>query len=133
MFTTIIPSLGISNIFSILIIYLIIYITRFYYHYFTRPNPLPGPFPLPIFGNSYQQIGYGFNDWLLSLHKKYGDIYEIILAGQRSIILCNPDLTEKMNISSTKSKYPIRLPNSEGFVEYGFDGVGVRDWNRFSK
>ncbi|CAB5356512.1 unnamed protein product [Rhizophagus irregularis] len=30
-----------------------------------------------------------------------------------------------MNISSTKSKYPIRLPNSEGFVEYGFDGVGV--------
>jgi hypothetical protein len=125
MITAIISSFGISDIPSLLIIISILYVTRFYYHYFTRPNPLPGPFPLPIIGNAYQQIGYGFDDWLNSLHKKYGDMYEIILAGQRLIVLCKPDLIENMNIPSTKTKYPIRLHNTEGFMEYGFDGVGV--------
>ncbi|CAB4403726.1 unnamed protein product [Rhizophagus irregularis] len=125
MITAIISSLGISDIPSLLIVFSIIYVTRFYYHYFTRPNPLPGPFPLPIIGNAYQQIGYGFDDWLLSLHKIYGDMYEIILSGQRFIVLCKPDLIENMNVPSTKTKYPTRLPNSEGFIEYGFDGVGV--------
>src|SRR5947209_570394 len=103
MITTIISSFGISDIFFLLITFLVLYITRFYYHYFTRPNPLPGPFPLPILGNDYQQIGYAFNDWLISLHKKYGDMYEIILAGQRLIILCKQDLIENMNIPSTKT------------------------------
>ncbi|RGB26450.1 cytochrome P450 [Rhizophagus diaphanus] len=52
-------------------------------------------------------------------------MYEIILAGQRLIILCRPDLIENMNIPSKKSKYPIRLQNTEGLAEYGLDGVGV--------
>ncbi|EXX75970.1 hypothetical protein RirG_037320 [Rhizophagus irregularis DAOM 197198w] len=125
MITTTFSSLGISDIISLLIVFSIIYVTRFYYHYFTRHNPLPGPFPLPIVGSAYQQIGYGFNDWLLSLQKKYGDMYEIILAGQRLIVLCKPDLIENMILPSTKTKYSIRQPNTEGFVEYGFDGVGI--------
>ncbi|PKC06649.1 hypothetical protein RhiirA5_360034 [Rhizophagus irregularis] len=87
MISTIISSFEISNTPSLLIISLIIYITHFYYRYFTRPNPLP--------------------------------------AGERMIILCRPDLIENMNIPSTKSKYPIRLHNTEGFAEYGLDGVGV--------
>ncbi|CAB4403747.1 unnamed protein product [Rhizophagus irregularis] len=136
MITTIISTVGISDALSLLIIISIFYVARFYYHYFTRPNPLPGPFPLPIIGSAYQQIGYGFNDWLLSLNKKYGDMYEIILAGQRLIVLGKADLIENMNIpSSTKTNYPNRWPNTEGFVEYGFDGVGVgfnnvhKSWN----
>ncbi|PKB92693.1 hypothetical protein RhiirA5_443748, partial [Rhizophagus irregularis] len=136
MITTIISTIGISDALSLLIIISIFYVARFYYHYFTRPNPLPGPFPLPIIGSAYQQIGYGFNDWLLSLNKKYGDMYEIILAGQRLIVLGKADLIENMNIpSSTKTNYPNRWPNTEGFVEYGFDGVGVgfnnvhKSWN----
>ncbi|GBC12270.2 cytochrome P450 [Rhizophagus irregularis DAOM 181602=DAOM 197198] len=96
MISTIISSFEISNIPSLLIISSIIYVTHFYDCYFTRPNPLPGPFPLPIIGNAYQQIRYGVDNWLLSLHKKYGDMYEIILAD-----------------------------NTEGFAEYGLDGVGV--------
>ena len=56
-------------------------------------------------------------------------MYEIILAGQRLIVLCKPDLVENMNIPSTKTKYPIRFHNTEGFVEYGFDGVGVANSN----
>ncbi|CAB5191623.1 cytochrome P450 [Rhizophagus irregularis DAOM 181602=DAOM 197198] len=116
----------ISNILSLSLIISITYVTHFYYHYFTRPNPLPGPFPLPIIGNAHQQIGYAFNDWLISLNKKYGDMYEIHLAGQRLIVLCKTDLTENMNISaSTKTKYLNRFHNNEGFVEYGFDGAGL--------
>ncbi|GBC03326.1 hypothetical protein RclHR1_05070010 [Rhizophagus clarus] len=125
MITEIISSFGISDIPSFLIILSIIYVTRFYYNYFTRPNPLPGPFPLPILGSAYQKIGYGFNDWLISLHKKYGEIFEIILAGQRLIVLCRPDLVEKMNIPSTKTNYPIRIHITEGFMEYGLGGIGL--------
>ncbi|GBB87956.1 hypothetical protein RclHR1_14450005 [Rhizophagus clarus] len=125
MITTIITSFGISDIFSLLTVFLVIYTTRFYYHYFTRHNPLPGPFPLPILGNAHQQIGYGFDDWLLLLHKKYGAMYEIILAGQRLIVLCKPDLIENMNMPSTKTKYPLKPYITEGFVEYGFDGIGL--------
>jgi hypothetical protein len=125
MITAIISSLGISDIPSFLIIISILYVTRYYYHYFTRPNPLPGPFPLPILGSAYQQIGYGFNDWLTSLHKKYGDMYEIILAGQRLIVLCRPDLIENMNIPSTKTNYPIRIHTTEGFMDYGLGGIGL--------
>jgi hypothetical protein len=125
MITTIVSSFGISDIFSFLIIFLVIYITQFYYHYFTRPNPLPGPLPLPIIGNSHQLIGRGFNDWLISLHEKYGNMYEIILAGERNIILCKQDLIENMNIPSSKTNYPIRFQITEGVIEYGFDGVGI--------
>ncbi|GET03256.1 cytochrome P450 [Rhizophagus clarus] len=125
MITAIVSSFGISDIPSLLIILSIIYVSRFYYNYFTRPNPLPGPFPLPIIGSAYQQTGYGFNEWLMLLHKKYGDMFEIILAGQRLIILCKPDLIENMNVPSTKTKYPTRLPQTEGFLEYGFDGAGI--------
>ncbi|GBB96101.1 hypothetical protein RclHR1_26820001 [Rhizophagus clarus] len=125
MVTEIISSFGISDIPSLLIILSIIYVTRFYYNYFTRPNPLPGPFPLPIIGSAYQQIGCGFNSWLISLHKKYGDMFEIILAGQRLIILCRPDLVVKMNIPSTKTNYPTRLHITEGFMEYELGGKGL--------
>src|SRR5438105_895185 len=109
MIFTIISSFGISDIFFLLIVIVVSYVTRYYFNYFTRPNPLPGPFPLPFFGNAHQSIGLGFNDWLLLMHEKYGDIYEVDLAGQRVIVLCRADLIENMNIPSAKTKYPYRL------------------------
>src|ERR1044072_1778738 len=106
MIPTIISSLEIPNVFSLLIIFIIIYISRYYFNYFTRPNPLPGPFPLPILGNVHQQIGLEHNDWFMSLHKKYGDMFEVHLAGERIIVLCRADLIGNMNTPSTKTKYP---------------------------
>src|SRR4051812_17771514 len=116
MISTIIPSFDTSDIFILLIILIVIYVTQYYYHYFTRPNPLPGPFPLPILGNVHQIIGFEQSDWLMSLHKKYGDMYEINLAGQRMIVLCRTDLIENMN-TPTKTKYPFRRLITEGLIE----------------
>src|SRR2546423_12706023 len=125
MLSVTVSSLGISDVFSLLIIFIVIYVTQYYYHYFTRPNPLPGPFPLPILGNAHQQVGMEFKDWIMSLHEKYGDMFETHLGGQRSIVLCRTDLIENMFIPSTKTKYPNRLKLSEGLKELGIDGTGL--------
>ncbi|CAG8782776.1 13382_t:CDS:2, partial [Dentiscutata erythropus] len=118
-------SFGLSDIPTLLIVFIISYVAQFYYRYFTRINPLPGPIPLPIIGNTHQKIGYSLGDWYKLLHKKYGDMFEINYAGQRLIVLCRPDLIENMNTTSTKTKYPIRFNNTEGLVEYGISAVGI--------
>src|ERR1051325_10897697 len=74
-----------SLLITFIITFIVIYVVQFYYHYFTRPNPLPGPFPLPLIGNVHQSIGIRFNDWMILMHKKYGDMFELYLAGQRAI------------------------------------------------
>ncbi|GBC41006.2 cytochrome P450 [Rhizophagus irregularis DAOM 181602=DAOM 197198] len=119
MLSTIISSFQSSDIFSISLTFIVIYIVRYYYKFFTRLNPLPGPFPLPLLGNGHQIVGTDFNKWLLSMYKKYGDMYEINLAGSRTIILNSTDLIESMNVPSTKTKYPFRFQPTEGSKEYG--------------
>ncbi|RIA79650.1 cytochrome P450 [Glomus cerebriforme] len=131
MISKIISSFRISEIFSLLIVFITIYVTQYYYRYFTRPNPLPGPFPLPILGNIHQKGSLSRKDWYMSLHKKYGDMFEINLTGLRIIVLCKPDLIENMNVPSTKTKYPISLQISEGLREYGLNGLGVVNNNDF--
>ncbi|CAG8441027.1 15068_t:CDS:1, partial [Funneliformis caledonium] len=120
-----ISSFGLTDIPTLLTIFIIGYVTQFYYRYFTRINPIPGPIPLPIIGNVHQKIGYSLGEWYKLLHKQYGDMFEVNYAGQRLIVLCRPDLIENMNTTSTKTKYPIRFNNTEGLVEYGIDAVGV--------
>ncbi|GBC04537.1 hypothetical protein RclHR1_05720010 [Rhizophagus clarus] len=123
--TSTFSSFGILDIFYLFITFIILYVSRYYYNFFIRPNPLPGPLPIPIFGNIHQKSGYEFNDWLMLLHKRYGDMFEVNLSGQRTIILCNTELIENMNITSTKTKYPIRFIVTEGFIEYGINGTGI--------
>ena len=130
MLTEILSSLKLSDIISLLLILLVTYVFQFYYRYFTRPNPLPGPLPLPLVGNSLQ-TGPKVNDWFLSLHKKYGDMYEVYLAGQRVVMLCRADLIEVMNIPTTKTIYPTRFRSIEGFIEYGVDGIGIGNNNTY--
>src|SRR5436305_8922413 len=127
MISAIVPSFEISDIFSLLIVFIAVYVTQYYYHYFTRPNPLPGPFPLPILGNVHQQIRFEYNDWLLLMHKKYGDMYETNFAGLRIIVLCRPDLYENIFAPSTKTKYHVRTIKTEGAIEYGAHESGIFD------
>jgi cytochrome P450 len=127
MISAIISSFSISDIYSLLIIVIVIYVTNYYYHYFTRPNPLPGPFPLPILGNVHLKIGLEYNDFLMLMYKKYGDMFEIHFPGQRLIVLCRSDLIEKLFIPSTKTIYPFRALITEGAIEYGVNESGIAD------
>jgi hypothetical protein len=125
MISTIISSFGIFDIFYLLLTFIIIYVTHYYYRYFTRLNPLPGPFPLPFLGNVHQKIGFELSDWMKLMHKKYGDMFEINFVGQRSIVLCRTEFIENMNVPTTKTKYPFRFHITEGLMEYGYIGTGL--------
>jgi hypothetical protein len=58
-------------------------------------------------------------------------MYELILAGRRTIIVCRADLIDTMNIpSSAKSKYPLRFKVADdGIIEYGINGIGIANNN----
>ena len=107
------------KIFCLLVTIIVTYVAQFYYHYFTRPNPLPGPFPLPLIGNAHQIIGFELSDWMMLMHKKYGDVFEVYLAGKRTIMICRPDLIENMNVPSSKTNFFNRFHMTEVFIEYG--------------
>jgi hypothetical protein len=103
---------------------LMAYVAYYYYNYFTRVNPLPGPFPLPIVGN-LPEIILRFNGNALKFYKhcreKYGDIHEIY-AGVRTIVLCQPEYLEKF---LSKNAYGIRFQRHEALEELGIAGKGI--------
>ncbi|CAG8565716.1 7889_t:CDS:2 [Paraglomus occultum] len=105
---------------------LILYITRFYYLYFTRETPFPGPIPLPLIGNVVQIILSGdFNKWVLETQAKYGDIWEVYIGSERQLWLARADLVENILTASKNNKYFIRnLPNS-GIDEIGLSSNGI--------
>src|ERR1700722_734011 len=101
---------GISDYLLLSSTILTIYVAHFYYKYFTRVNPLPGPFPLPFFGNLIEFFWCGdIKVFLMNNNKKYGDIYEIDL-GMRRIVLNRPEDIEKLLMPSTRSQYMTRFP-----------------------
>ncbi|CAI2173406.1 18583_t:CDS:2 [Funneliformis geosporum] len=114
----------ISDIVYILFLTIILYVAKFYYKYFTRLNPLPGPIPLPIFGNVLNKSGE-FDEWMLKLHEKYGDIFEITMLGQRRVVLCRGEYVENMMKSSTKSVYLQRFPLIKDLEDLNIFGTGV--------
>jgi hypothetical protein len=124
MISTISKIVSISDLFSLSIIFIIVYTIQYYYNYFTRTWSIPNSSSR----YAHQKIGLEQNDWWMSLHKKYGDIFEINLAGGRLIILCRTDLVENINITSTKTKYPFKRIVTKGIMEYlkcGINGSGI--------
>src|SRR5579862_1088145 len=84
-----------------------LYIVRFYYNYYTRKSPLPGPFPLPLIGN-FHQIGFDLAKYAID-HKEFGDMFEIWIGNIRIIISSNPSLIDQIYSPSIKTKFFPRL------------------------
>ncbi|PKC66473.1 cytochrome P450 [Rhizophagus irregularis] len=125
-FHKIFSGLGINDFLSFIGVLLIIYITQYYYKYFTRVNPLPGPLPFPFVGNLPQFMLYKVStrEFFGAYQKKYGDLYEVYL-GARRIILSRAEDTDKLLMPSTKSHYMTRLPYMQGLEEIGMMGKGL--------
>ena len=113
-----------SSLSPILLIFILIYVINFYVSYITRENPLPGPIPLPIAGNTLQMKNFAkFCD---AMHKRYGDVFEFYDTNKRIIMLNRADLAEKVFSQSVKSNYFIRAASeSQGWEELGFATVGL--------
>ncbi|RIA91560.1 cytochrome P450 [Glomus cerebriforme] len=122
--TTFFESLKITDVFIVLSTIIFFYIVHFYYNYFTRVNPLPGPIPLPIFGNALNKSG-DVGQWFQKLHKKYGDIFEITILGTRRIFLCRGEYIEKMLDPSTNTIYFQRFPYIKDLDDLKVFGTGI--------
>jgi hypothetical protein len=107
---------------------LMTFVIYYYYKYFTRVNPLPGPFPFPFIGN-LPQLYWWFNGDVQMFYnycyEKYGDIHETYAtyASERSIVLCRREYLE--NFLSEKSTHWMRFSNRKGSKELGIEGKGV--------
>uniref|UniRef100_A0A1D1YTP5 Flavonoid 3'-monooxygenase n=1 Tax=Anthurium amnicola TaxID=1678845 RepID=A0A1D1YTP5_9ARAE len=119
-------NLGILDYLSLIGILISTFVVHYYFKYFTRPNPLNGPFPFPFIGNYPQLIlsGGDLKKYLHLCHTKYGDIYEVYLAG-RSVNLSRVEHFEKLLTPSTKNPFIMRMANSNAFAELGMSGKGI--------
>ncbi|CAG8770847.1 25315_t:CDS:2, partial [Dentiscutata erythropus] len=96
---------------AILFVAILLCIARYYYSYFTRHNPLPGPFPFPLIGNLH--LFHGEIDAVFfNLQTKYGEIFEVFIGSERKVWLGNAKLVKKINDPSPKSNFPIRAKGS---------------------
>ncbi|KAF0532302.1 cytochrome P450 [Gigaspora margarita] len=121
----IIFSLKFTDYLNLIVFSFLIYVFQFYYKYFTRPNKLPGPLPLPFIECSYL-FKSDVKQLFISLHEKYGDICEVYLGGLRRISISRPEYVENMlTPSSTNTTFMIRWPYSEGSEEFGMSGRGL--------
>ncbi|PKC68344.1 cytochrome P450 [Rhizophagus irregularis] len=85
-----------------------------------KPSKLPGPFPIPIFGNLFQ-IGEDLVAAVDKFHEKYGDLYEFYVGNKRNVVISRPDLAEKVWGATTvkNTKFIMRTSYSEGVDELG--------------
>ncbi|CAB5212027.1 unnamed protein product [Rhizophagus irregularis] len=117
------------NYLSLIGIALITYVTYYYYRYFTRINPLPGPFPFPYFGNLpqlYISNGGSLKKFFETNQKKYGDLFEFYFE-VRFIGLNRIEQIQKLILASAKNPFikKISNENGQGFHELGALGKGI--------
>ncbi|CAG8771490.1 8683_t:CDS:2, partial [Dentiscutata erythropus] len=84
-----------TNWTSIILALLVIYVAHFYYKYFTRQNPLPGPIPIPILGTIHIH-GKNPHSWYKKNAEKAGTIWEFYIGFQRYIIINHVKHIEKI-------------------------------------
>src|SRR6185369_10636220 len=123
--SSLIISIDFSVIVSLLLITICLYTLHYYYKYFTRINPLPGPLPLPLFGN-FLRVRNDIDQMFFDLYEKYGDIYEVTIAGTRRIVLCNGKYVEKLlDPSINNHNYMVRFPFRKDLEALNLVGKGL--------
>ena len=115
---------GMTEFFGSLLAFVIIYVTRYYYIYFTRPNPLPGPFPLPIVGNLYLFKLDDYSKFAKYCHEKYGDLFELYLGSERRIYIGRLDVIDKLFNPSSKTNFKLRNSYNSDWTNLEFQVTG---------
>ncbi|GBB99454.1 hypothetical protein RclHR1_03530001 [Rhizophagus clarus] len=115
-----------NNYFTIIILTIVSYVINYYIQYFTRQSKLPGPLPIPIFGNLFQ-IGEDLVAAVDKFHGKYGDLYEFYVGNKRNVVISRPDLAEKVwgTTSIKNTKFIMRTSYSVGVDELGLGTKGI--------
>ncbi|CAI2176993.1 16901_t:CDS:2 [Funneliformis geosporum] len=108
---------------------IVTYVAYFYFKYFTRPNAIPGPIPLPFIGNLHQYPG-DMSAFCETCQKKYGDIWEFYLGHPsdktRGIGLGRADLLEKIYTTNLQEcNFILRTPPNDGLDEFGSTSKGL--------
>ena len=118
-------SFGLTDISAILTVIIVIYVTHYYYKYFTRTNPLPGPFPLPLAGNFYMFFYDDYSTVAKKCHEKYGDLFEFYFGNERQIFVGRMSAINKLFNPSSKTNFKMRNLGEFGLSEFGVSGYGV--------
>ena len=113
-------------------------ILKFYYGYFTRSTPYPGPLPLPIVGNLHLYF-YHRNDipyWFHRLSLQYGDVYELYFGSSKCLMISNLRVVERvMNTTIKDNNYFVRVATKKGLDELNKGRNGIlynADFNSWS-
>ncbi|RIA95465.1 cytochrome P450 [Glomus cerebriforme] len=115
----------IYNLTKIISTLIVVYIIKFYFSWYTRENPIPGPIPLPLIGNLHQ-IGKDMEKGALKLQKQYGDIFEVLLGSTRAIFISRADLVEKIYSPALKNNaFAHRTSPNSGLDELGLSKSGI--------
>ncbi|XP_054154606.1 farnesoate epoxidase-like [Oppia nitens] len=110
LYSLIIPDIW-TTIISLLIGYVVYYLAKFYYQYYSLP---PGPFPLPLIGNLLTFRTKHHWDYIMrKLAKKYGPIFTVYLGNSPQIMITDPviarDVFNKSDFSGRTQTYFVKL------------------------
>jgi hypothetical protein len=96
----------ILNVFELAVLLLLAALSVYYYRYFTRENPQPGPFPLPLIGSLHLYTNPG--QLYKRLQHQYGDCFEVWLASERRIVFCRSEFVDRILDRSSTTKFQKR-------------------------
>ncbi|CAG8513511.1 10133_t:CDS:2 [Acaulospora morrowiae] len=122
---TILGGVKVTDILIGLLSIIIIYVIHFYYKYFTRINPFPGPIPIPLIGSVAIFIE-DIDAWFYRLNKKYGrdGIFELNIAGNRQIVLTRAEYIDKFLLKDS-STHVMRTANNGLLDLFDLETKGV--------
>src|ERR1044072_90081 len=105
----------------------LLFIIKYYYDYFTRSNPYPGPLPLPIVGNlhHYYYYSYDIPSWLHRLSLKYGNVFELYFGSKKYLMISDSRVVERVMSPVKDNNYFVRVTDRKGLDELQKDHNGM--------